>query len=955
MILSKLSLKNCGPFEDTTFQFSPGFNAIFGKNEAGKSTTSQSIPDFLFGRVEKDTYSLIHSTEQLEIEAEINTKGTSYLFVQKNNTFLQKSITRGDDKLFNSRKAFNAEFIPSGVDKDFFESAFRLNADELKKSRELFSRSTDKINSVLFNVMGNETFSSLPDVLKSEAELLYSPSGNAKKRAINKLMIEIDELKEDIRIHSLSAEEYTVQSKTINRLREEKHKKKSELRDLENKKDKTFSKLQSNADNYFNYIKLKDEIEKMGSSLSFTAQEIESIENLFEGLSEDRIEITSLKERIASAEHSLKNIHVNTEILKQSGRIKALNERKNLYISNKQKRRELEEVVRTSDEEIKKKVTTLNLLSTEEDISREELENIAKSNNIQVELHKLLKKVDQKLYSNVPLEVNEEVATELVEKAAKLKIQLDLAKNNIEEMLIQAKDKQREIDNILVDIDKDKLSEIRNDRNHRWDVLVKGLKNVSSDEDLLVASFISAESTLDKSVDNMLDNAKKVGQRSALQTELSKIEMNIEKETRAYHVAKETFPELKNQWVSFCKNDLHTLSLPPHKFEEWNTIRKNILRETEQKKKDIEEITSLSSDIVFFEEEVSLINKLFLVSGDYVNIVNGLTEKLEKAIEENHLFSLNKSSIDRDIKSLSEKNQKMNKQFKELESFYPGGLKGRRFQVIRNELEEIKDQSRIIEECDVLRDKLRRVFGEDIKKSFLGFDRKEEIEDGFIEIVKTISDERESLMKISEKLTELEIVREDSLQQDESILGKHQSLESKKLEMKILIDKYLETKISSRIIQKLNNQLGTKAAKDLIDRAGKYFEFITGGDYFELSIDEHSFFSRRRKNISVSNNGTISASHPEEEFVTVYDNQMSEGTKDQLFLSLRLAFVSMFNEKSDKKLPFIADDILINFDDERIENALKLFKEFSKTTQVFFFTHSSRVMEIWERIQNGNE
>lgn len=95
----------------------------------------------------------------------------------------------------------------------------------------------------------------------------------------------------------------------------------------------------------------------------------------------------------------------------------------------------------------------------------------------------------------------------------------------------------------------------------------------------------------------------------------------------------------------------------------------------------------------------------------------------------------------------------------------------------------------------------------------------------------------------------------------------------------------------------------------------------------------------------------ISFIHTADEFITVYDSQMSEGTKDQLFLSLRLAFISIFNDKSERKLPFIADDILINFDEKRVRNALSLLMEFSKTTQVFFFTHNIRVMQIWNELK----
>lgn len=43
---------------------------------------------------------------------------------------------------------------------------------------------------------------------------------------------------------------------------------------------------------------------------------------------------------------------------------------------------------------------------------------------------------------------------------------------------------------------------------------------------------------------------------------------------------------------------------------------------------------------------------------------------------------------------------------------------------------------------------------------------------------------------------------------------------------------------------------------------------------------------------------------------------LSTGTADQLYLALRIAAIEDYLERVDT-LPFIADDLFINFDDER--------------------------------------
>ena len=72
---------------------------------------------------------------------------------------------------------------------------------------------------------------------------------------------------------------------------------------------------------------------------------------------------------------------------------------------------------------------------------------------------------------------------------------------------------------------------------------------------------------------------------------------------------------------------------------------------------------------------------------------------------------------------------------------------------------------------------------------------------------------------------------------------------------------------------------------------------------------------------------------------------MSDGTKDQLYLALRLASLDHYLSRN-KPFPFIVDDILIKFDDERAVAALKALADLSERTQVIFFTHHRRLVEL---------
>jgi uncharacterized protein YhaN len=74
---------------------------------------------------------------------------------------------------------------------------------------------------------------------------------------------------------------------------------------------------------------------------------------------------------------------------------------------------------------------------------------------------------------------------------------------------------------------------------------------------------------------------------------------------------------------------------------------------------------------------------------------------------------------------------------------------------------------------------------------------------------------------------------------------------------------------------------------------------------------------------------------------------MSQGTRDQLFLSLRLAAIEQHIEARGP-FPVIADDLLVQFDDDRAVATLEVLSELSARTQVLFFTHHKHLVDLAE-------
>jgi uncharacterized protein YhaN len=70
---------------------------------------------------------------------------------------------------------------------------------------------------------------------------------------------------------------------------------------------------------------------------------------------------------------------------------------------------------------------------------------------------------------------------------------------------------------------------------------------------------------------------------------------------------------------------------------------------------------------------------------------------------------------------------------------------------------------------------------------------------------------------------------------------------------------------------------------------------------------------------------------------------LSEGTRDQLFLALRLA---LLERRTAESMPFIGDDLLTSFDEERTLATLRLLAMAGQKQQIILFTHHRHVVEL---------
>ena len=145
-------------------------------------------------------------------------------------------------------------------------------------------------------------------------------------------------------------------------------------------------------------------------------------------------------------------------------------------------------------------------------------------------------------------------------------------------------------------------------------------------------------------------------------------------------------------------------------------------------------------------------------------------------------------------------------------------------------------------------------------------------------------------------------------------------------------EQWLVMKVAAELLRHGLERYRERNQGPLIGRAGEQFAALTLGRYAKLAVDYDTQDRPILKGVRSDGN-------------EVGVDGMSDGARDQLYLALRLAVLEQFLSKGEK-LPVIADDLLVHFDDERSSAALAALGELAQRTQVLYFTHHATVVEL---------
>ncbi|NMA94681.1 MAG: AAA family ATPase [Clostridiales bacterium] len=369
------------------------------------------------------------------------------------------------------------------------------------------------------------------------------------------------------------------------------------------------------------------------------------------------------------------------------------------------------------------------------------------------------------------------------------------------------------------------------------------------------------------------------------------------------------------------------------------TADESLIMDVNTLKRHIDDLENINYDIEYIEDEIetySLKAKkvakgcMLALSGDLLANI----DILNKALEESKDKRRRKAESKEKRQALETDNQKLKDRLKELEDLknskllkldmFPGNnLKERIKEFLRRkdlylEAEQIKkqldrDRRKLPDNCFEDKDKWYiegdgddHVF--DYEKLESAKARLDEIDEKLNELNKTLGEYNKDLEYCKEKQSANEIKGEiDSLQEE---------LED------VCIQRDRLTLLKN-IIEAADKKLKEEHQPDILKRASNYFKIITDNKYSRISLAD-------------DNSETIYVSERDNPYPIEVSETISRGTKEQIYLSLRLAMMDHLDE--EYRMPAFLDEVFINWDGMRIQNSFELLKEISRKRQIFIFT-----------------
>ncbi len=149
------------------------------------------------------------------------------------------------------------------------------------------------------------------------------------------------------------------------------------------------------------------------------------------------------------------------------------------------------------------------------------------------------------------------------------------------------------------------------------------------------------------------------------------------------------------------------------------------------------------------------------------------------------------------------------------------------------------------------------------------------------------------------------------------------------------VERFIKVHTAAKLLRWSIERFRENKQGPMLVRASDIFRGLTAGALERLYVDHEQ------------NPPTLFGQRPNG--ARVHIEGMSEGTRDQLYLALRLAALELHLQQT-LPLPFIADDLFINYDNGRARAGFAALADLSRLTQVIFLSHHHHLVDLADSV-----
>ncbi len=221
----------------------------------------------------------------------------------------------------------------------------------------------------------------------------------------------------------------------------------------------------------------------------------------------------------------------------------------------------------------------------------------------------------------------------------------------------------------------------------------------------------------------------------------------------------------------------------------------------------------------------------------------------------------------------------------------------------------------------------------DVRLELSGFDRTEalllieELEREDVKLVDLLGTLTARLSETQRKKQELETSKSVEYAVFEKL--------SAEQETKDLARQWIVLKLAARMLSTSMEAYREAQSDPVVARAGTLFSALTEGAFLGLAQEYGEDDALHLQAVRTGGERVPLAG-------------LSEGTADQLYLALRLAFLEDYCSRNEPA-PLVIDDIFQTFDDDRTRSGLKTLASAPRAFQTILFTHQASVVDIATR------